>query len=192
MKSSKLKMKRKILIILFALMASVVITSACAQNNYETQIAGIENTDITDESVASEADIADLSTLESNHDELIIEKINVSVYANVSEIVSGEAVAIARVFVSEGITYNIEVWTDSGTSIFSGLRKTGEEPEMSGQWFSFAGNYDQMPHYNFVPRSDLSQGYYYLYVGNQGFEILKNVYIRISSPALEASIELVS
>jgi len=151
-----------------------------------------------DESIAvntEEGDHLKLETIMKPSDAYLPGENIITKYVKIDEITSSEAIAVARVFISDNITYEIEVTTDFGTTIFSGLRMTEYETEMDGQWFSFSGK-DQMPHYNLVPMEHsyyvpkLHEGFYYLYVGNQGVEILLNVSIRISSSSLSASIEL--
>jgi len=129
-------------------------------------------------------------------DEMFLNDYGVALYIDIPEIASGEAIAVARVFVSDGIIYNVRVETDYGDTIFSGLRAAPYETEMSGQWFSFFGA-PQMPYYNSMPASSdppgdlpegiqfqrfaLPEGFYYIYVGNQGFDALINARVHIFS-----------
>ena len=106
----------------------------------------------------------------------------------IDEIHSGEAIPVARVFISEGIIYEIEVTTDCGSTIFTGLRMTIYEREMSGLWFNFLGR-DQMPHNNEISAWNLVEGFYYIYVGNQGSDLIVNANIKIISSNSRAIID---
>ena len=113
--------------------------------------------------------------------------ITVEVFIN--KIYSGEAVCIARVFIGDDVTYSIKVEAEYGNSIFSGLRVSADDFNMSGSWFSYSSNV-QTPYTSTVPFSELTQGYYYLYIGNSGLDELISINVHITSNNSMASIEL--
>jgi len=113
--------------------------------------------------------------------------IDVNLY--IDNIYSGDSVCVARIYISEGVTFSIQAEAGSGSTVFSGLKTSADEVGMSGEWYSYS-NYPQAPHTSTIPFIEIAQGFYYLYIGNSGLDELKFISVQISSNSPNASIEL--
>ena len=119
-------------------------------------------------------------------------------YIHVPEIALNEAVPIARLWMGDGIRYEIDVEAEHGSRILTGMRPDTTDTSISGRWFHMSVSPENprsaaIPQFTTgffedSPRLELD-GFYYLFVGNNSNDIMTGVTVRISATDSQAVIE---
>jgi len=121
-------------------------------------------------------------------------------YIYLQEIAPDEAVPIARVWMGDGIVYEIEVEAQQGNRILVGLRPNVTNTITShGQWYHMSvapdnPRFTTIPLLNpfFVTNPINLNGFYYLFVGNNSGDEMMGVSVRVASINPQAQIELLT
>jgi len=117
-------------------------------------------------------------------------------YVYIPEIAPSKAVPIARVWMGDGVRYDIEAEARQGYRILTALRPCYTDTDINGLWFHSSVSPDnprlatipvQFNNSNFANNLD---GYYYLFVGNNSSGLMSGVSVRITSMDSQARIEL--
>jgi len=122
-------------------------------------------------------------------------------HVHISEITPGIAVPLARVWIGEGITYDVIVEAELGSNILIGLRPNATDTNIAiGRWFSM-NSAPRNPHsatvpsiwpsssFMGVPSFVLPEGYYYLFVGNNSLDVMQGVQVSVTGVGTYAGIE---